>query len=159
MSSFSVPRDVKRRRKLMTDTIQNLNSNVNPTWDAWLTPEAYQALTGKPASARRALPPDRDALVSEHAAIISSFEDSYIDDVEFCQAFCAVLDMYEAHLDAACDLTDEELDELCFRLFRPRKIGFDRYVKIAKLQKQVKTEIDRGQMLGKKWAFDPKLLD
>jgi hypothetical protein len=142
----------------MTEDKNTLDSNVSPTLNEYLSPKAFEAITGKPASARRALPTERDALIRHHVAAIAQFEDSYIDEVEFSRAFCRVLDMYEAYLDAACDLTDEERDELCFRLFIPRQLGFDRYVQIAKLQKQAPAEIENGLLNGKKWASDPTLL-
>ena len=117
----------------------------------------YQAVTGKSFDTRPQIAPDRSDLINKHAAIIASFENMEIGCDEFCAAFCAVMDMYEAHLDAACDLNDGEVDELCFRLFMPRS-GFNRYVRIAKLQKQVPCEIESGIIEGKKWALDPSLL-
>ena len=117
----------------------------------------YQAITGKPFQSRPQLNAERDALVQQHERAIASFPEAEFECSEFSDAFCAVLDMYEAHLDAYCDLTDAEIDELCYRIDMPRT-GFDRYVKIAKLQKQGKTEIERGRMLGKKWALNPTLL-
>ena len=117
----------------------------------------YQAITGKPFQSRPQLNAERDALVQQHERAIASFPEAEIECSEFSDAFCAVLDMYEAHLDAYCDLTDAEIDELCYRLEMPRT-GFDRYVAIAKLQKQVDCEISLGRSRGKKWAFDPTLL-
>lgn len=117
----------------------------------------YQAITGKPIETRPQLDSERNKLVARHATKINSFEDREVDFSEFAQAFCAVLDMYEAYLDAACDLNDAEIDELCFRTDMPRE-GFDRYVRIAKIQKQVPFEIELGLDNGKKWAVDPTLL-
>jgi hypothetical protein len=138
----------------MTNKNQLLCQDVNPPWDEWLSPEAFKALTGKPATCRQRLPKDRDTLVSKYARTIAKF-----DNDAFARAMCKVLDMYEVYLDAACELSDEEIDELCFRSFTSRKFGFDRFVQIAKLQKKAHVEIERGQMNGKKWAFDLTLLD
>lgn len=117
----------------------------------------YQAITGKPDYARPTIESERGKLVAYHAKTISKFEDSEIASTEFDCAFSAVLDMYEAYLDAVCDLSDAEIDELCVRLFVPR-LGFDRRVRIAKIQKQVPCEISLGLSNGKKWALDPTLL-
>lgn len=131
-----------------------MNDTTKPTSQeaAW-----YQAMTGKPFQTRERTEPGRDIVINSHVAAISSFENRELGCDEFATAFCAVLDMYEAHLDAACDLSDAEIDELCFRLFMPRA-GFDRYVRIAKIQKQVPCEIQLGLDNGKKWALDPTLL-
>lgn len=132
----------------MADNVIRVNFNKAPM---------YQLFTGKPEHSRPALEPERNTLIAYHSKTIGDFEGSEIASTDFDCAYSAVLDLHEAYLDAACDLCDSEIDELCTRILVPRW-GFDRRVRIAKIQKQAPSEIERGLENGKKWASDRTLL-
>lgn len=135
----------------MTDNVIYAVFNKETTSPATV----YQA--EKPDDARPTIKSERAKLISHHAITIIRSQEDEIGDTLFDAAFCAVLDMYEAYLDAACDLSDAEIEELCPRVFVSRS-GFDRRVRIAKIQKQSESEFERGLDMRKKWALDPTLL-
>ena len=129
------------------------NEEIRENLDAQL----YKSLTGKPISNRPVLSPDREKVVSRYARMFWKYPDAKFECREFSQALCAVFNMYEKFLDATYELTDAEIDDVCFRGWITRH-NFDRHVEIAKLQKQVPGEIRAGQAAGKKWAYDPAIL-
>ncbi len=117
----------------------------------------YQDFMGKPYSSRKPLTPDREAIVGGYLAKIQAgYEPGEVRFNSFDHAYSAVLDVYEIYLDALYELTSEEIDELCWQNMMPRS-EFDRNVRIAIIQKQADSEIERGRQNGKVWAFDPNL--